>query len=231
MEIKAVLIDIDDTLLDFDAYVKQTMKNGFEKFGFPPYTEDMYRVFLGINTSLWHELEKGNLTFEKLKKIRWNYVLEALNIAFDGEIFEEYFRKALFFSAIPVDGALDILTYLSKKVPVFAASNGPYEQQINRLKTGNMHSYFTDFFISEKIGFSKPSFEYFDFCYKKVLETKPDVLPENIIMIGDSLSSDISGASSFGMKTCFFDKKKKGKVSDASFDFYIDSLDQIKNIL
>ena len=32
--IKAVLIDVDNTLLDFDKYVKYAMRTGFEKFGF-----------------------------------------------------------------------------------------------------------------------------------------------------------------------------------------------------
>ncbi|MBR5295457.1 MAG: HAD family hydrolase, partial [Clostridia bacterium] len=92
MEIKAVLIDIDDTLLDFDAYVKESMKTGFQKFGFPPFREEMYQVFLGINTQLWGDLEKGILTFQELKSKRWSMVLEALNIDFDGNIFENYFR-------------------------------------------------------------------------------------------------------------------------------------------
>ncbi len=231
MGIKAVFIDIDDTILDFDAYVKESMRSGFQKFGFPPYREEMYQTFLKINTHLWSELEKGSLTFTRLKEIRWNLIFEALEINFDGEVFENYFRGELFNSAIPVKGAVDVLCYLSKKYPLYAASNGPFEQQINRLRIGKMEHYFKDFFISEKIGASKPSKEFFEYCFSILRKENEDILPENILMIGDSLSSDIKGATDFGLKTCFFDKKKKGLPQNTKIDFYIKELTEIKKII
>ena len=231
MDIKAVLIDIDDTLLDFDAYVKEAMKSGFEKFGFPQFKEEMYLTFLKINTHLWSELEKGKLSFAELKKIRWSLVLKALGIDFDGEVFENYFRGELFYSAIPVEGAIEILDYLAGKYPLYTASNGPFDQQMNRLKVGKMDGYFKDFFISEKIGASKPSKEFFDYCFAVLKKNDDSILPENVLMIGDSLSSDMKGAVDFGFKTCFFDKKEKGVQSELKLDFYIKNLFEIKKII
>ena len=50
--IKALFIDIDDTILDFVGYVKETMKIGFGKFGLPEYEPWMYDVFHEKNGEL-----------------------------------------------------------------------------------------------------------------------------------------------------------------------------------
>ena len=50
---------------------------------------------------------------------------------------------------------MKMLEYLASKYTVYAASNAPYEQQINRLKKSGMLKYITKVFASEKIGFSK----------------------------------------------------------------------------
>ena len=94
--IQTVLIDIDNTLLSFDAYVKQTMKQGFEEFHLKPYEDWMYDTFHTENDKLCRQIEEGTLQFEELKKIRWNKVFEALGIDFDGVRFETYFRDALY---------------------------------------------------------------------------------------------------------------------------------------
>ena len=62
--IKAVLFDIDNTLLSFDEYVKESMKIGFEKFGLESYNDEMFAAFTQINSKLWRLLEKGELTFK-----------------------------------------------------------------------------------------------------------------------------------------------------------------------
>lgn len=101
---KLVLIDIDNTLLDFDAYIRRTMEEGFAHFGLRPYEPWMYDVFHRENNKLWRQIEEGTLTFPELEKIRWNNVFAALDMDFDGVVFEKYFRTALHESAIPVNG-------------------------------------------------------------------------------------------------------------------------------
>ena len=226
--IKAVLIDIDNTLLDFDAYVKESMREGFKKFNLGTYEDYMYQVFERINTRMWQEIERGELTYNELLKSRWNRIFAELTISFDGTIFETYFKDCLFDSAIPVEGSLEMLEYLSKRYILCAASNGPYEQQVNRLKRGNMLSYFSKLFISEKIGVSKPSEKFFSHCLN---ELGNNILPSEIIMIGDSLTSDIAGAIQSGLKTCFFDRNMRGKTNDLSVDHVINRLTDIRMFL
>lgn len=202
---KAVFIDIDNTLLSFDEYVRHTMKTGFEHFGLKPYEPYMYDVFHRENNALWRMIEQGKITFSQLEKTRWNNVFSALGIEFDGPTFERYFRKSLFDSAIPENGAYDLLYRLHKKYILCAASNGPYEQQFNRLQVADMTKYFSHVFISEKIGAQKPSKEFFDRAFAELNEgRKEPVLPQDTMIIGDSLSSDIAGGRQYGMLTCYY---------------------------
>ena len=85
--IRAVLLDIDNTILDFDAYVREALKNGFSAFGLGTYDEKVYDVFAGINNSLWRELEKGNLTMEALFSVRFNTIFSHLGSECDGPAF------------------------------------------------------------------------------------------------------------------------------------------------
>ena len=82
---------------------------------------------------------------------------------------EKEFRILLNLSAVPVDGAEEILTYLKEKdYCLCAASNGPYGQQINRLKKVDMLKYFAHCFVSEKVGADKPGKAFFDGCMKEL---------------------------------------------------------------
>ena len=230
--IKVILLDIDNTLLSFDDCVIQTMKSGFEKFKIGIYNDDMFRVFNQINTSLWQDIENGKIDLEELEKKRWNMIFERLGFSADGEAFEDYFKKRLFESAIPVEGATEMLEYLQGKYILCAASNGPYLQQINRLKKSGMLPFFSDLFISEEIGSSKPSGKFFKVCINRLAhKLKQEINPDEIMIIGDSLSSDIVGGIQFGIQTCYYNPKQKTIMSEIKPDFTVTSLSEIKSIL
>lgn len=235
--IKAIFIDIDNTLLDFDAYVKESLRSGFEKFGLRTYEDWMYETFEIVNGGLWRQIEDGSLTFDELQKIRFNKVFEAIGgIEFDGVVFEKYFRECLNESAIPVEGAIEMLEYLSGKYVLCTASNGPYNQQIHRLELARMLDYFRHNFISEKIGVSKPAKEFFDTALAELnaeqhAMEEADILPSEIMIIGDSLTSDMAGGIDSGLKTCWFDRAGKGDTKGKTIDFTINKLNQIKEYL
>ena len=230
--IKAVLFDIDNTLLSFDGYVKEAMKNGFKGFGLCEYTDDMFDVFNETNNKLWQSIEKGELDFETLKKIRWNLIFERLGISADGIAFEKFFREYLFESAIVIDGAKKLLDYLRGKYLLCVASTGPFHQQVNRLKNGGLYDYFSHLFISEEIGFSKPSKQFFDTCIERLnASSSQKILPEEILIIGDSLSSDMLGGINAGIQTCFYNPKSTVLPPDTAVNYTVSSLAEIKNIL
>lgn len=234
--IKAVLIDIDNTLLDFNAFVQAAMRDGFRKFGLGAYEEGMFQTFLRINTEVWREIEQGRLSYEEMLQIRWNRIFAALGICFDGVRFEDYFKDYLFDSAIYVDHAMELLSCLKERYILCAASNGPYAQQVNRLSRGGMLACFSRIFISEQVGASKPSAEFFSHCLNELnamqkARGEGEIRPSEIIMIGDSLTSDIAGAAGMGMKTCYFDRARSGNTHGLPIDYVVHSLQDILNFL
>ena len=228
---KAIFIDIDNTLLDFDAYVRESMRAGFARFGLRPYEPWMYDIFVRENDKLWQAIERSELTFARLQDIRWNTVFRALGIEADGIAFERYFREALHESAIPVDGARELLEALRGRYLLAAASNGPYEQQLHRLALAGMKDFFDWFFISERIGASKPSKLFFDEAFRQVNEGRETpILPEDTAIIGDSLTSDMAGGRGCGLKTVYYRRPGAAPAND-SVDVTAEDLRDIPALL
>ena len=204
-KIKVLFLDIDNTLLDFDAAAAWAMEQCFQKAGLE-YKSEMFAAFTEENNKIWQA---------------------------DGVEMEKEFRILLNLSAVPVDGAEEILTYLKEKdYCLCAASNGPYGQQINRLKKVDMLKYFAHCFVSEKVGADKPGKAFFDGCMKEL----PGVCPEECMMIGDSLTADITGGRAYGMSTCWYlpsvEKYKEEKLkSGKPADYIIHDLLELKKIL
>lgn len=224
---KIVFLDVDGTLLDFDGYVKETLQTGFRKFHLGTYEPGVYQVFEQINTDLWEQIERGELTREELMKIRFRKIFDALGIDFDGAVFEQYFIDNLYDSAILIPGAMELVTYLAGKYPLCIASNGPIDQQENRLRKAGLLPFMDKLFLSEQIGAAKPSPQFFDAAFRQL----PGVSPEETILIGDSLTADMAGASQYGIKTCWYNPFHKEAPSGLSLDYTVDSLGQIQNIL
>ena len=99
-----------------------------------------------------------------------------------------------------MDGAEELLETLYGKYRMYLVTNGTLSVQKGRLKSANISRYFEDIFISEELGYNKPSIEYFEKCFSKI----PDFKNENTAIIGDSLSSDIQGGINAGIKTIWF---------------------------
>ncbi len=224
--IKAVLIDIDNTLLDFHKCSDEAMCLAAEEYGIT-FPENYFETFTKINNSLWEKIEKGELDRQGLFKIRWKLIFDAMEIDADGIAFEETFRGNIKACAIPVDGATEILPYLSEKYHVAVASNSEFAQQEKRLRKAEMLPFIKNIFTSEEIGFAKPSQGFFEACKKEL----PQFEKEEIILIGDSITADIEGAKNFGFKTCWFNYKKIPDAECETADYIVNDLIEIKNIL
>lgn len=223
--IKVVLVDIDDTLLDFDLCANWSIQEASKELGID-LPDHFFSVFWKINDGLWKDLEKGIVTLAQLSTKRWDILFEKYQVDFDSKTFDTYYRKYLSLSGMHVEGAEELLSYLSQKYDVYSASNGPYNQQINRLKLSGLSKYIKGNFISEKIGYSKPTKEYFNYC----LEHLEDVKKDEIVMIGDSLSADMKGAHDFGIH-CIWYNRLHEEVEDICADYSVMHMIDIKSIL
>ena len=112
--IKTVLLDIDNTLLDFNKSAKETIKCAFNVLSLK-FSEEIFDTFLRVNNSLWLKIERKEITRQQLHRIRWGLIFNELKIDADGAEMERLFLDNLENFAIPVDGALDLVDYLAKK--------------------------------------------------------------------------------------------------------------------
>ena len=224
--IKAVLIDIDNTLLDFHKSSEKAIKTAFSKCAIP-FTDKVITTFHEVNDGLWLQIEKKEITKQEMYGLRWTTIFKALGITYDGVEFEQQFRSTLSTIAEPVDNAREMLEYLYKKYPLYAASNSSYEHQYKRMTQADMLKYFRKMFVSERVGALKPAKEFFEYCLTDIGITEP----AEAVIIGDSLSADIDGGVRMGLKTIWFNPHKLTAPTDIIPDFTVGSLLEIKNIL
>ena len=224
--ITTIFIDIDNTLLDFDLCAADSIRSGFADWKIP-YTDFIFDTFREINESLWKRIEKGTLTREELLKTRWQIIFDKLGIKKSGIEFEQVFIRYLTQSHSQVEGAAELVKYLSRKYMICATSNAPHEQQLIRLEKAGMLQYITHVFTSEQIGYSKPGKEFFDACFAQLKNTNKD----EVLLIGDSITADIDGGVSYGLKTCWFNHDKVAVPPDLKADHVFNSLEEIKNLL
>ncbi len=226
-KIKAVLLDVDNTILDFNVCAKVSMQAVFRDFGLT-YKEEMFPVFLEVNGKLWEEIEKEQLKREELYKIRWKLIFEALGIEGPDSVrVDEAFRKYIAESAEPVCGAHALLRYLSGKYTLCIASNASRARQEKRLANAGMLQYTDHLFTSEEIGHPKPEKAFFDAC----LAALPGVKREEIVVIGDSLTADIAGGKGSGLKTIWYNYNREPAPESTVPDYTVDTLSEILNIL
>ena len=90
--ITTVLIDVDNTLLDFNECARSTIKTAFKNRNLN-YNENVFSVFKEVNDILWCKIETGEIDKQTLYQLRWKTVFERLGISANGPEFEQYFRK------------------------------------------------------------------------------------------------------------------------------------------
>ena len=230
--IKAVFLDIDDTVLDFEAYVRLALREGFDRFGLPPYREEMLPVFTGVNNRLWQRIERGEMTREQLIDVRFQTVFQELGITGDARAFERYFRDAIWDCAIPVAGAAEMVPWLGARYILCAASNGPYDQQRARLALSGFLPWFRHLFINEEIGWQKPARAFFDEAIRRLnAGREAPVARSEIMMIGDSLTSDMRGGIDSGLVTCYFNRFHAEPPTGMRVDYTVSRLEAAREIL
>lgn len=205
--IKAVLLDIDNTLLDFNQSAALAMEETFAEHRLPFAKENFY-TFKSVNDSLWLKIESGELTRAELHATRFNIILGKLGLSYDGTAVEKSFLANLNHCAVKVDGAEELLSYLAAKYVLCTASNAPTVQNKTRLRYSGLNKYFTHEFVSEEIGYAKPDPRFFDVCFGVL----SPIDRKETVMIGDSLTADVAGAVNYGIKTVWFNRGEINKV-------------------
>lgn len=225
MNYKTILIDLDDTLLDFQKSEDVAIRTTIKTLGIEP-TEDVVSAYKEINLKYWKMFERKEIEREALLIARFKEFCELLNITNkDFSLLNETYFHYLSSSPFEIDGAEEFLKKLSKKYDIYVITNGVKRVQTIRLSLVNITKYFKKVYISEEIGYQKPSVEFFDF----VLNDLNIINKEEVLIIGDSLSSDIQGGINSGIDTMWYNPK--GLQSNINYTYQIENYDEFFEII
>ena len=222
--IKAIFFDIDGTLMDFKAAERSAFCRAMQMRGIDR-AEEHYPHYTVYNKGLWESMERGDITRDELIDTRYARFFALRGITQSPEGFEQLYRANLSDEHQLMDGAIDILEYCSARYPLYIVTNGIAATQHKRIDDSGIEKYFQKIYISEEIGYSKPDKGYFDYCMNDAGLTNPD----EILIIGDSLTSDMQGGLNAGLRTCWMNPY--GAETDLKFDYMIRHLSELKEIL
>ena len=221
---KYILFDLDGTLLDFNSGEKNAFTSTIKEFaGYTP-TDLECKLFSDINEYLFNEYSSGKLKRIEFQEKRFQEIMEKLNLKFDYSLANKLYIDNLKYQAILFPDVIDTLEYLSKKYELYIASNGMKIVQTERIK--KIAHYFKKSYISEEVGFNKPDKGFFDYILKDINDPNPD----EFIIIGDRLDTDILGGKTVNIKTVYLNRNNS-KITDIKPDYEIKSLYEIKDIL
>ena len=224
--IEYILLDLDDTILDFKWAENQALTGTLIAAGIEP-TEEIRLRYSQINWEYWHALERKEVTREQLKVGRFRQLLQELGKEADPEAMGEMYLQRLGQGHCFLPGALETLNILLKKYRLFLVTNGNPPVQYGRLESAGITHYFEKLFISMEIGHNKPSVEFFDHCFSNI----PGFDKTKAIIVGDSLFSDIRGGINAGIKTCWVNPTHRPVREEIIPDFEIENLPQLLPIL
>lgn len=224
--IKAVLFDSDDTLLDFTMAEHIALNKTFKEIGIEP-EEDTIKLYSEINKRHWEMLERGELTREQVLIKRFDRFFEAVRIEGDSLSTQKLYNHNLGIGHYFIPGAVELLEKLYGKYKLYLVTNGNESVQVPRLKSADIGHFFEEIFISQRIGYDKPSIEFFNRCFEKM----PAYNGDEMIIIGDSLTSDIKGGLNANIHTCWFNPHGKKGRADIVPEYTVKSLDEIPGLL
>lgn len=201
MKYKDLFFDLDHTLWDFEANSRQTLEELYHELELKNrgiHDFDLFhKNYLVHNDKLWDRYRNG---FIKVDELRWKRMWLAL---LDFKIADEPLARTMgmrFLDLLPTRKLLfphtiEMLDYLAeKKYRLHLITNGFEKTQHGKLKSSGLDKYFNEVITSEGSNSLKPHKEIFEFAFRKT-----GALPEQSIMIGDTIDVDILGALNAGI--------------------------------
>jgi 2-haloacid dehalogenase len=221
-----LFFDADGTLFDYNRAEAKAFRKAFELLKFQ--VEDHYLdAYQRINRDLWKALERHEITPAVLRVRRFELLLEALHLAGSADDLNVAYVEQLGLCTDLIDGAFDVLQTLSKTSRIAIVTNGLDAVQRSRLMHSTIHPFITELIISEEVGAAKPHPAYFDAAFARIGNPpKSDVL-----IIGDSLTSDIQGGVNYGMDTCWYNPAEEIPPEELPITYEIKDLPALLEII
>ena len=221
-----LLCDADNTIFDFEKAEENAFYEACAEAGIQA-NESLLQTYSVINQSLWELLEKGGITQSVLRVRRFELFLEKIGVSGDAAKMGADFADALGRQGIPLEGAFEAVERWSKLMPVIIVTNGISKVQHGRMDKSPIAPFLSGLVISEEVGVAKP--------HPKMLEIGMEMAKvtdkRRVLMLGDSLSSDIAAAANAGVDACWFNPKGMENKKGLPVAYEIRSFDEVDAIL
>lgn len=226
--IKVLLWDVDGTLLDFKKAEYAAIKKCFKIFELGVCSDEMILRYSAINRKYWEKLERGEITKQEVLVNRFTEFFKTENIQTDCAVeFNKEYQKWLGETICFCDNSYELLKSLKGRVKQYAVTNGTKAAQDRKLSKSGLINIFDGVFISEVVGCEKPGIEFFEHVWNQIGSYKND----EIMIVGDSLTSDMQGGNNAGIVCCWYNPKGMENNTDLKIEYEIDDLQKVAEIL
>lgn len=213
---KAILFDLDDTLLDRDQAVGKMFSVILEKCyeGVQhPAKDEMLHRFKEYDKGSYGDNNKINVLESLFDEYPPHYRIPRHNIQ---DFWNDQFPRCFSIN----QHTLTIINTLKQHVKVGIITNGSTQRQRAKILNSGLNSYFDTIIISEEAGMSKPDIRIFESALSKL-----NVQPEDALFVGDDLEKDIAGCQHAHIKGIWFNPNRIKNDPDIKPDAEIDSFD------
>lgn len=217
---KAILFDLDDTIISFEGVSEEAWKKCCSDFinEYLPVCNEQ-ELLSQINTTrkwYWSDPERHKIGRTDMIQARREIVKIALNNLKVYDIIQAN-SLADSFSAYRVElislfpNSINTLKYLkSKNIKLGLITNGTSKEQRAKINRFNLNDFFNIILIEHEVGFGKPDLR----VYIKALEYF-NVESKDVWMVGDNLIWDIQAPQKLGIYSIWNDYQNKGLPKDS----------------
>jgi len=224
---KYLLFDADNTLFDFTKASAVAFSETLANFKIDQ-NEETYPIYLDINHQCWARLEKGEITPKEIKHLRFQLFLDAIEEQGNPLEINDFYLNRLGEKDYLLDGAKDLLLDLkSQKYSLSIITNGLQLVQRPRIEKAGLTQLFDAITVSEEIGVAKPKPAFFDDTFRQLGQPKID----DVLVIGDNLTSDILGGINIGADTAWFNAKEKTNQTEVIPTYEVKGFDDLRKVI
>ena len=226
MGYEVALFDLDSTLFDSALSEKLALYASFDQYEIKS-SHHLLKTYRVINSGLWSDFENKAITLSELRVERFQRLCDELSFNINAEELADVYESNLGKLGGLYHDAEKLLSNVKEKSKVGLITNGLESVQKARLSNFNLTRYFDAILISGECGMSKPD--------PSIFQASLDILghkqKNSVLMIGDSLSSDIAGAENFGIDSCWYNPQCLDTPSTHSPTFVVNSLLEIDSLI
>ncbi len=227
MKYEWILFDADDTLFDFKRSARLAFERTLDHVGIP-FESAHWEAYEVINRQVWSAFERQEISADTLRRARFERFLQQAGHRADADAVNRYYLAQLAGNHFLTEGATELVDYLrSNDRRLGIITNGLREVQRPRINGSALAGQFPVIVVSDEIGVAKPQTGFFDYVHRAM--GRP--VRESVLVVGDSLQSDIQGGNAFGHHTCWYNPGRTPNDSPHLPTYEINSLSELKNHL